>query len=77
MMPSRFLGDELLIWPNLPPYCRPSPLPLPLIPFGERTEALRIDIKHVRAHARRRAHTHASDAVPWHILPRSDLQSSQ
>ncbi len=52
------LGDELLIRLSLPPYCRPCPLPLPLIPFRERTEAWRIDVNtcalthsHARTHA--------------------------
>lgn len=52
---SLFLGDELLIRLNPSPYCRPSPLPLPLIPFRERTEAWRTDVNtcaltHTRAH---------------------------
>lgn len=57
MMPSPVLGDELVIRLNLPPYCRPSPLPLPLIPFRERTEAWRIDINTCAAtHTRARTH---------------------
>lgn len=51
-------GDELLIRLNLPPYCRPSPLPLPLIPFRERTEAWRIDVNTCALmHVHTRAHT--------------------
>lgn len=67
-----FLGDELLIRLNLPPYCRPSPLPLPLILFRERTEAWRIDINTcVVTHTRARARTlaHVLNLVPWQFLP--------
>lgn len=59
-----FLGEELLIRLNLPPYCRPSELPLPLIPFRERTEAWRIDVNTCAL-----THTHDLNCVLWQILP--------
>lgn len=49
-----FLGDQFRSLPFV--HCRLSPLSLPLIPFRERTEALRIDIN-TGAATRARAHT--------------------
>lgn len=57
----RVSSDELLIRLKLPPYCRPSPLPLPLIPFREPTGAWRIStcaVTHARTHTDIHARTH-------------------